>query len=173
MLARLQFIAAAVLVMNVVGGDRQTVAAAPSNTLVFEGTVISIGTIDNGEKSWLITVKVKRVVSGEFSGPTFEFAVHSPARSGLEKGRAYTVEAVWNGSGYVVDENQWRRPKRRQMASRSPEPSNPNAVRLRAASLAGCLAGVVGHLDLHRPGIGPVRPSGGEHQSREELAHRV
>jgi len=35
MLARLQFIAAAVLVMNVVGGDRQTVAAAPSNTLVF------------------------------------------------------------------------------------------------------------------------------------------
>ena len=124
MAARLQLIAAVVLVMNVVGGDWQAVAATPSKVLVFEGTVISIGTIDNGEKSWLVTVKIKRVVSGEFSGPTFEFAVHSPALSGLKKGRSYTVEAVWKGTGYIVDELQWRRPARSEMARRSPEPSN-------------------------------------------------
>jgi hypothetical protein len=48
-----------------------------------------------------------------------------------------------------------------------------NAVRLRAASRSRRLARIVGHLDLHGPGIAPVRPSGREHQSREEFAHRV
>jgi hypothetical protein len=85
-----------------------------SKTLVFEGTVTSIRTIDHPLTRWLITVKVTKVISGEFSGSTFQFAVHSPAQSGLEKGRSYTIEAVWKDRGYVVDENQWRRPSRKR-----------------------------------------------------------
>lgn len=94
-----------------IGSHLERVAAAPSKTLVFEGVVKSIRTIDNREKSWLVTMTVKKVISGEFSGSTFQFAVHSPAQSGLEKGRQYTVEAIWKDGGYVVDELQWRRPK--------------------------------------------------------------
>ena len=50
-------------------------------------------------------MKITRVISGEFSGSTFQFAVHSPAQSGLEKGRAYTIKAVWKDHGYIVDED--------------------------------------------------------------------
>ena len=106
---------AAVLAMTLMVGGRQEAAAAPSKTLVFEGTVVSIVTVAHDFKPWLITVQVTKVVSGEFSGSTFEFLVHSPARSGLEKGRSYTIEAVWKNGGYTVDEHQWRRPKRFQI----------------------------------------------------------
>jgi hypothetical protein len=99
--------------VTLIGGDRREVAAAPTKTLVFEGTVISIGTVEHSLKPWLITVEVTKVVIGAISGSTFEFLVHSPARSGLEKGHSYTIEAVWKDNGYIVDENQWRRPKRR------------------------------------------------------------
>jgi hypothetical protein len=112
MRASLQFILAAVLGMIVLAGTRP-VAAAPSKTLVFEGTVVSIGTVDHPQTPWLVTVNVTKVVTGELSGSTFEFLVHSPALSGLEKGRSYTIEAVWEDNGYIVDEDQWRRPKRR------------------------------------------------------------
>ena len=103
------FIVATILITMIVG-RQQSVAATPSKTLVFEGTVTSISTINHPLTRWLITVKVTKVISGEFSGSTFQFAVHSPAQSGLEKGRSYTIKAVWKGRGYIVDENQWRRP---------------------------------------------------------------
>jgi hypothetical protein len=109
MWARRGLTVATVVAMTLFGGDWKGMAAAPSKTLVFEGTVISIGTIENDLKRWLITVTVTKVLSGEFFGSTFEFVVHSPSRSGLEKGRSYTIEAVWNGKSYTVDENQWRR----------------------------------------------------------------
>jgi hypothetical protein len=95
----------------IIGGTRREAAARPSKTLVFEGTVVAIGTVKHPRKPWVITVQVTKVVRGEFSGSTFEFLVHSPARSGLEKGRSYTIEAVWKDDGYAVDENQWRRPR--------------------------------------------------------------
>jgi hypothetical protein len=122
--ARLQLIVATLVLVSLVGPPRKGVAAPPSKTIVFEGTVTSIRTVENGIKSWLITTKVTRVVSGEFSRSKFEFVVHSPALSGLEKGRSYTIEAVRNGDGYIVDEHQWRRPKRLQVGLRSSEPSN-------------------------------------------------
>jgi len=100
------------IVVTTLGGW-QKVAGAPSKTLVFEGTVTSITTIKHRLTPWLVTVKITKVISGEFSGSTFQFAVHSPARSGLEKGRSYTIEAVWTDHGYVVDENQWLRPSRK------------------------------------------------------------
>lgn len=87
-------------------------AAQPSKVLVLEGTVTSIRQIDHEFTPWLVTVMVEKVVFGEFSGAMFSFAVHSPAMSGLEVGRSYTVRAVWKDGGYVVDPLQWRRPKR-------------------------------------------------------------
>jgi hypothetical protein len=102
----------AAMVISRVEGSRSASASSPSKVLVLEGTVASIGQISHERTPWLVTVTVKRVVAGEFSGPTFSFAVHSPAQSGLEKGRPYTVEAIWKDGGYVVDEFQWRRGKR-------------------------------------------------------------
>jgi len=62
--------------------------------------------------------------TGDFSEPTFSFAVHSPAMSGLEKGRSYTVKAVWKNGGYVVDPLQWRRGNQIRPCIVTPEPAN-------------------------------------------------
>jgi hypothetical protein len=72
-------------------------------------------------KEWIVTVRIKTVITGEFSGKTFQFAVHSPAQSGLKKGRSYKIEAVWTGDGYAVDQLQWTKPTRvRQDAATAP-----------------------------------------------------
>jgi hypothetical protein len=114
----------AAVITTLIGGISQDVAAALGKDLVFEGVVQSIRSIDNGERSWLVTMTVKRVTSGEFSGSTFQFAVHSPAKSGLEEGQSYTVEARWKDGGYVVDELQWRRPRRLGTGTRPAVPAN-------------------------------------------------
>ena len=84
-------------------------AAPPArNDLVLEGQVTWLNRrTDDPSKEWIVTVRIKRVITGEFSGKTFQFAVHSPAQSGLKKGRSYTIEAVWTGDGYSVDQLQW------------------------------------------------------------------
>jgi hypothetical protein len=120
---RLGFHILAATVVLVMGGPGWA-AAAPSKTLVFEGTVSSIRTIDHELTPWLVTVEVRKVLSGEFAGSTFQFAVHSPARAGLKEGGSYTIEAVWHDGRYTVDEMQWRRPKRLRIAAPSTEPAN-------------------------------------------------
>jgi hypothetical protein len=92
--------------------DHQNAGAAqPGDVLVFEGTVTSIKVIHHELTPWLVTLTVEKVLSGELSGPTFSFAVHSPAMSGLAMGRSYTVRAEWKDGGYFVDPLQWRRSK--------------------------------------------------------------
>ena len=81
---RFHFLVVTIL-RTAIAGAWHDVAAGPSKILVFEGTVTSIRTIDHPLTRWLVTVKIKKVISGEFSGSTFQFAVHSPARSGLER----------------------------------------------------------------------------------------
>jgi len=92
----------------------QAAATSPPNTareLVLVGTVTTIVARSEPELApWTVTVRVDRVVSGSLSGPTFSFSVHSPARSGLQVGRSYTIKAMWTDKGYVVDETQWRHP---------------------------------------------------------------
>jgi hypothetical protein len=60
-----------------------------------------------------VRLDVAKVLLGNFSGGSFDFAVHSPARSGLQVGRTYTVTATRRGDGYAVDERQWRRSTKR------------------------------------------------------------
>ena len=68
---------------------------------------------DPSNKS-VVTVKIEDVVSGDYSGETLQFTVRGPAQSSLKERRAYTIEAVWTGDGYLVD--HVRRLKRKPKA---------------------------------------------------------
>ena len=48
-------------------------------------------------------------MTGQLLGDRLTFLVHSPARAGLAVGHTLTVDAVWEDSGYSVDELQWFR----------------------------------------------------------------
>lgn len=90
--------------------DKGATAPASADTrsedLVFLGRVTSIAIADTGNprREWVVTTKVERVLSGSFSGSHFSFAVHSPAKSGLEVGKHYSIRATRTPSGYRVDE---------------------------------------------------------------------
>ena len=95
-----------------VAGIGTAVAADSSKKdLEFVGTVLLIETVSAPDMlhNFVVTVSVDKVLSGEFSGTTFEFAVHSPARAGLEFGGIYTIKAKWKRGGYVVNEWEIRR----------------------------------------------------------------
>lgn len=89
--------------------------------LVMRAQVVSFKmTNDDPQNPWLVTVAIKRMISGESPGKTFQFAVHNPWESGLKKRGTYTVEAIWNGSGYDVDPLQWRKRMSEQAAASAP-----------------------------------------------------
>src|SRR5687767_11493259 len=83
-----------------------TAATSKSSDLVLTGTVTKTYPVaaSRSLRRWAVVVRVARVVSGEFSGATFTFTIHSPARAGLRVGRTYTIKATPTGAGYVVDE---------------------------------------------------------------------
>jgi hypothetical protein len=58
-----------------------TPGAAPRNELVVSGMVTGIHpvAIAPSMKRWLVTVHVDKVLSGDLTGKTIKFAVHSPA----------------------------------------------------------------------------------------------
>jgi hypothetical protein len=121
MRTKLSLTFATALTMAALVSNSEVATADPSKNLVVEGTVTTITQIANDPKPWLVKVKVTKVVSGELSSKTFEFAVHSPSRAGLQKRRSYTIEATWDGKSYAVDELQWLRPK----AKAPPVPAAP------------------------------------------------
>jgi hypothetical protein len=81
--------------------------------LILSGTISSITPEQGGLTPWIVRLDVAKVLLGNFSGGSFDFAVHSPARSGLQVGRTYAVKATRRGDGYAVDERQWRRSTKR------------------------------------------------------------
>jgi hypothetical protein len=86
-------------------------AAPGSDDLVFVGTVTSIAPADtrSHETRLVVNTRVERVLSGSFSGSHFSFAVHSPAKSGLEVGKQCSIRARRTPDGYRVDKTQWFR----------------------------------------------------------------
>ena len=88
-------------------------ASSQDDLLVFEGMVtsIEISTIPMSTPNYVVTMRVDRVVKGQFKGKTFQFRIHSPALSGLEVDKKCTVEAKRTKDWYTVDQNQWMRPK--------------------------------------------------------------
>ena len=109
------------LVLTAVSGSAGAAGAAKAakaakSELVFVGTVRTIKTIDAPDQvnNFVVTMSVDEVQFGELPASTFSFAIHSPGRADLEVGGVYTIEARWNGDGYVVDELRIRRrPKRK------------------------------------------------------------
>jgi|KBSMisStaDraftv2_1062788.scaffolds.fasta_scaffold860337_2 hypothetical protein len=91
-----------------------TAMAAKSSRkdLLFIGKVTAIGTAKTGDprRNWIVSTSVEKVLSGTFSGETFDFAIHSPSRAGLEVGKSYKIPARWTGTGYLVDDFEvWKR----------------------------------------------------------------
>ena len=84
----------------------QLPANASPQDLTLIGTVTKIYPFASpvARGRWAVRIHVDRVVAGTFSGATFTFTVHSPARAGLRVGRAYSIQATWTIEGYVVDE---------------------------------------------------------------------
>jgi hypothetical protein len=99
-------------------------ARSQDDLLVFEGTVASveISQLPQSRKNFIVTVRVDRVIQGQFSGKTFQFRIHSPVQSGLEVGKKHTVEANRTKDGYTVDELQWM--KREQGKASKPPSGN-------------------------------------------------
>jgi hypothetical protein len=81
--------------------------------VILNGTITSITPGRGRLTPWIVTLDVAKVLLGDFSGSSLSFAVHSPARSGLQVGHAYAVTATRRGDGYAVDDRQWRRPTKR------------------------------------------------------------
>ncbi|HKR00626.1 MAG TPA: hypothetical protein VJT09_08125 [Pyrinomonadaceae bacterium] len=81
-------------------------AGLKADELVLVGTVTKIYPLSTPRRrrAWAIVTRVDSVVSGEFSGGTFTFTVHSPSRAGLQVNRAYVIKATRTGDGYVVNE---------------------------------------------------------------------
>lgn len=92
-------------------GEQAVFTDTTAKDLVFIGTVSEISPLPVASSltKWAVIAHIDKVVSGEFSGTTFTFAIHSPARAGLRVGRRYTIKATWTGDAYVVDEAQWRK----------------------------------------------------------------
>jgi hypothetical protein len=88
---------------------RAQTSSTGGENLIFLGTVREIKASPLEPPSlgdWVVTFAVDKVTQGDFSKPTFSIRIHSPARSGLEIGKQYSVKSKWNGSGYDVDELQ-------------------------------------------------------------------
>ncbi|MBV9929102.1 MAG: hypothetical protein JOZ96_29090 [Acidobacteria bacterium] len=77
-----------------------------SYDLVLVGTVTKLYPVaaPRSRRRWAVVARVESVTSGEFSGATFTFTVHSPSRSGLRVNRAYVIRANKTDGGYLVDE---------------------------------------------------------------------
>ena len=84
-------------------------ASTPSRSnhsdLTFLGTVTKIEAADTCDplKEWVVTTRVDKVLSGDFSGSQFSFAIHSPVQSGIEVGKQYQIRATATPEGYLVE----------------------------------------------------------------------
>jgi len=98
---RLHLVMAMAVSITIVGSGllNQLAMAGPPRDLVLVGNVSSMSQGGSELKPWIVWIDVEKVISGDFAGKTFEFAIHSPARSGLVQGHSYTVRAKWRGGG--------------------------------------------------------------------------
>ena len=77
-----------------------------SYDLTLVGTVTKLYPVaaPRSRRRWAVVARVNSVTSGEFSGATFTFTVHSPAQAGLRLNRDYVIKASKTDGGYLVDE---------------------------------------------------------------------
>jgi hypothetical protein len=79
--------------------------------LIFLGTIekMEASPLTHSTENWIVHCRVDQVLSGDFPGKTFSFRVHSPAKSGIEVGKQYKIEAKRTTEGYTIDQYQWRK----------------------------------------------------------------
>lgn len=95
--------------------QKKTNALLPGpQELVVVGSVIKIYTVTGSLRRWAVVVRVDKVVSGEFNGPTFTFTIHSPATANLRVGGTYEIRATRVKTGYEV--NEWMIKEQRRTA---------------------------------------------------------
>lgn len=97
-----------------------TAADNKSYDLVLVGTVTKLYPVaaQRRRRRWAVAARVDRVVSGEFSGPSFTFTVHSPALAGLRLNQTYIIKATKTDGGYVVDELAFEEVRARKRPTR-------------------------------------------------------
>jgi hypothetical protein len=95
-----------VILVSLLSWTGPSLQAAKTEGLVVVGTVTKIYQLADTHslKNWAVVANVDRVVSGEFTGTSFTFVVHSPARAGLQVGQTYTIKATRTAEGYLVNE---------------------------------------------------------------------
>ena len=100
------------------GRTQSTSPAADTKSydLVLVGTVTKLysAAAPRRRRRWAVAARVDRVVSGEFSGASFTFAVHSPALAGLRLNQTYIIKANKTDAGYVVDESAFEEVRARK-----------------------------------------------------------
>jgi len=81
-------------------------AVRPAADLVMRVRVerIFINRLPRSRLNHVVKTKVLEVLRGAFSGKTFDFRLHSPARAGIKAGSVVFIGARKVGSGYIVDD---------------------------------------------------------------------
>ncbi len=105
---KLTLYSALLLVPCLILGCSSTTKDAKAD-LVFLGTVekVEASPLPQSTLNWIVHCRVDQILSGNFSGRTFSFRVHSPVKSGLEVGKQYKIVAKRTIGGYTVDQFQW------------------------------------------------------------------
>lgn len=82
---------------------------AASEDLILNGTITAITPANLGHAGrFVVRLEVASVEQGTFLGETFDFAVHSPEKSGLRLGSRCRLHARMAPGGWQVDPWQWR-----------------------------------------------------------------
>jgi hypothetical protein len=84
-------------------GDGERVTNEPDET-VFLGTVARIDNLGHTPDPFLryvVTLKMDKVIRGRLPMDTFQLAIHSPSREGVELGHRYRISVRRSGAGYV------------------------------------------------------------------------
>ena len=77
-----------------------------SQTVEILGRVNAIETapLKNSRLNWLVIVEPERVISGQFTGRSFSFRVHSPSKARLVVGKRFRIRAIMQNGYYSAKE---------------------------------------------------------------------
>jgi hypothetical protein len=77
--------------------------ANQTDEAVFLGTVTRIDNIGHARNPllrWVVTLKIDKLIQGRLPMDTFQLAIHSPSREGVELGHQYRISVRKSKAGY-------------------------------------------------------------------------
>ena len=115
---------------------------ANSDETVFLGTVTRIDNTGDSHDpflGWVVTLKIDKMIQGSLPRETFQLAIHSPSREGVELGHQYRISVRKSEAGYITAGDTPGFPSRPTCWSRNGA-GNMDAIRLvcSAARAADC-----------------------------------